>query len=97
MITAQPIDRRNPINQAVGFNASTLTLTLGYDPALAAQVEMLSASRSLGKRAVKFTLPGGGFAYCYGTVALSNIPTFDTNSFMTVSCALSVDGLFTKY
>lgn len=96
-ITVQPIDKRNPINIPVGFNASSLTLTLGYDPAQAAQIEMLSASRSLGKRAIKFVLPGGGYAYCYGTVALSNIPTFDTNGVMQIAAALSIDGMFTKY
>lgn len=96
-ITVQPIDKRNPVNIPVGFNASSLTLTLGYDPAQASQIEMLTASRGLDKRAIKFTLPGSGYAYCYGTVALSNVPTFDTNSVMQVTCALSIDGLFTKY
>lgn len=96
-ITVQPIDKRNPVNIPVGFNASTLTLTLGFDRAQAAQIEMLSASRSLAKRAIKFALPGSGYAYCYGTVALSSIPTFDTNSVMQVTCAISVDGLFTAY
>lgn len=96
-ITVQPIDKRNPVNIPVGFNASSLTLTIGYDPSQAAQVEMLTASRSLAKRAIKFALPGSGYAYCYGTVALSNVPTFDTNSVMQVTCALSIDGLFSKY
>lgn len=96
-IVVQPIDKRNPVNIPVGFNASSLTLTLGYDPAQASQIEMLTASRSLDKRAIKFALPGSGYAYCYGTVALSNVPTFDTNSVMQVTCALSIDGLFTKY
>lgn len=96
-ITANPIDRRNPVIIPVGFEASTLQLTLGYDPALAAQVEMLSASRALGKRAIKFILPGGGYAYAYGTVALSSIPTFDTNSVMQKTMAMSLDGMFTQY
>jgi hypothetical protein len=96
-VTVQPIDRRNPINIPVGFDASSMTLELGYDPAQAAQVEMLLASRSLAKRAIKFVLPGGGYAYSYGTVSLSNLPTFDTGGVMKVSCALSMDGIFTKY
>lgn len=96
-ITVQPIDRRNPINLPVGFEAGSLTLTLGYDPALAAQIELLAASRALARRAFKFVLPGSGYAYCYGTVALSNLPTFDTGSVMQVTASISVDGLFQKY
>ena len=56
-----------------------------------------TASRSLAKRAFKFTLPGSAYAYCYGTVAMSPIPTFDTGSVMRRTVNISIDGLFTFF
>lgn len=96
-ITVTPIEKRNAINIPVGFNASSLNFTLGYDPALAAQIALLAASRVLGKRAFKFVLPGGGYAYCYGTVAMSAVPTFDTQSVMQRAVSVGIEGLFTSY
>lgn len=96
-ITVQPYDRRTPINIPVGFEASTLSLTLGYDPSRADQIALLAASRVLGKRAIKFALPGGGFAYCYGTVSLAPVPRFNPSGVLERGLGISVDGLFTSY
>lgn len=96
-ITTNLLNRRNPTITPVGFEASTLTFTLGFDPALADQVALLTASRRLLKRAFKFVLPGSAYAYCYGTVAMSNIPTFDSNAVMQRSVSIGIDGLFTFF
>ena len=54
-------------------------MTLGYDPARADQIALLAASRALARRAIKFALPGSGYAYRYGTVTLSPVPNFNGN------------------
>lgn len=94
-ITAQPFDKRRPVKKTVGFEDSQLTLEIGFDPALSAQVELLAASQALGSRAIKFLLPGSAYAYCYGQIALNPIPSFSTDSFMTRSCEIDIEGLWT--
>lgn len=96
-VTVQPYDRRTPQNIPIGFEAATLSMTLGYDPARADQIALLAASRALARRAIKFALPGGGYAYCYGTVALSPVPNFNPNGVLERTLAISIDGLFTQY
>lgn len=94
-ITAQPFDKRRPVKKTVGFEDSQLTLEIGFDPALSAQIELLAASQNLGSRAIKFLLPGSAYAYCYGQIALNPIPTFSADSFMTRSCEIDIEGLWT--
>lgn len=96
-ITTNLLNKRRPNVTPVGFEASTLSFTLGYDPAQTDQVELRDASRRLLKRAFKFVLPGGSYAYCYGTVSMSDLPTFDANSVMQVSVTVGIDGLFTFF
>ncbi len=96
-ITVSPLNRRTDILIPVGFNPSSLQFELGFDPALADQVALATASRSLDKRAFKFTLPGSAYAYCYGTVSMAPIPTFDTGSVMRRTVNISIDGLFTFF
>lgn len=96
-VTVQPYDRRTPQNIPIGFEAATLSFTLGYDPARADQIALLAASRVLGKRGIKFALPGGGYAYTYGTVSLSAVPNFNPQGVLERTLAISVDGLFTSY
>lgn len=96
-ITTNLLNRRNPVVTPVGFEASTLQFTLGYDPALADQVALLAASRVLAKRAFKFVLPGSAYAYCYGTVAMSNIPQMDSQSVLSRQVTVGIDGLFTQF
>lgn len=96
-VTVQPYDRRTPQNIPIGFEAATLSMTLGYDPARDDQIALLAASRALARRAIKFALPGSGYAYCYGTVALSPVPNFNPNGVLERTLAISIDGLFTQY
>lgn len=96
-ITDQPIDRRTPVRKIVGFNSSKLDFTVGFDPQLAAQVELMTATDGLESRAIKFILPGNAYAYCYGNVAMNPLPTFDTNSFMKRNVSIGILGKFTFY
>lgn len=96
-ITANPINRRNPVSKTVGREPTALQLTLAWDPALAAQISLLNTSRKLGKLPFKFTLSGGGFAYAYGTVNMSSLPTFDTGSFMSIQVDIDLEGTLTFF
>lgn len=96
-ITISPLNKRNDVNIAVGFNSSTLSFELGFDPALADQVALQAASRSLAKRGFKFVLPGGAFAYCYGTVSMAPVPTFNANDVLRRNVSIGIDGLFTFF
>ena len=91
-----PFDKRNGVRQPVGFNPSSMEMTLGWDASRADQQALQAASRVLGKRAFKFALPGGTrFAYGYGTVAMSVIPIFEP--VLKTRLAVSFDGLFTSF
>lgn len=96
-ITVRPLNRRNDVNIPTGFNAATLSFELGFDPALADQVALQAASRSLAKRAFKFVLPGGAFAYCYGTVSMSPVPTFNADDVLRRNVSIGIDGIFTFF
>lgn len=96
-ITTNLLNRRNPSVTPVGFEAATLSFTLGFDPDLAEQTAMQAATRRLLKRAMKFVLPGGAYAYCYGTIAMSPIPSFDAQSVMQRTVSVGIDGLFTFF
>lgn len=93
----QPLSRRNAIQMATGFNPSSVELTLGWDPALAAYQAMQNISRRLAKVALKMTLSGGAVAYAYGTLAVSEIPQLQSGQVDTVRAAMSVDGRLISY
>lgn len=92
-----PLTRRNAINMPTGFNPSSITLTIGHDPNLAAQATMRSLSRRLAKVAFKMTLQNGAAAYAYGTLAMSEIPRMTSGQANSVIAALSVDGRMISY
>lgn len=90
-----PFDRRNGVRLPVGFNPTSMEMTLGWDQGRADQQALAAASRVLGKRAFKFALPGGRYAYGYGTVAMAAIPLFEP--VLKTRVAVSFDGLFTSF
>lgn len=93
----QPLARRNAIQMATGFNPSSIELTLGWDPALAAYQQMQGISRRLAKVALKMSLSGGAVAYAYGTLAVSEIPNLTSGQANTVRASMSVDGRLISY
>lgn len=93
----QPLSRRNAIRMPVGFNPSSIELSLGHDESLPAMQTMKSISRRLAKVAFKMTLSGGLTAYAYGTLAVSEIPALTSGQPNTVRAAISVDGRMISY
>ena len=91
----EPFDRRNGVKVPAGFSAASLNMTLGWDRARTDQQLMQTASRSSGKRAFKFVLPGGYFGYAYGTVSASALPSFERILKQKVSIAMN--GMFTTF
>lgn len=95
--TISPIARRNSINVPTGFNATSITLTLGHDPANTTYQEMLDISRSLEKVAFKMVLAGGAAVYGYGYLNVAETPSLNVNQANQVTCALTMLGRTMSY
>lgn len=91
----KPYDRRNAVKLFTGFSASSLELTLGWDRSRTDQQAMQTASRTGGKRAIKFVLPGGVNAYAYGVVSASALPVFE--SVLKQKVVFTMTGQFTSF
>lgn len=91
----RPFDRRNAVKLFTGFSASSLELTLGWDRSRADQQALQTASRTGGKRAIKFLLPGGIYGYAYGVVSASPLPQFE--SVLKQKVVFTMAGQFTSF
>ncbi len=92
-----PLARRNAIRVPTGFNATTINLTLGHDPAHANYITMLDVSRGLTKVAFKMALSGGATSYGYGYLSVSESPSLNVNQANTVQAALTLLGRSISY
>jgi len=95
--TISPLAKRNDVNVPTGFNALSLTLTLGHDPANANYQAMLDIARGLSKTAFKMVLSGGAVAYGYGYMSISEAPTMSRNQANQVNAAITMLGRFVSY
>lgn len=95
--TISPVARRNSINVPIGFNPTSISLTLGHDPANANYKTMLGISRALTKVAFKMVLSGGAVTYGYGYMSVSEAPSLNVNQANTVSAAISLLGRAISY
>lgn len=95
--TISPLSTRNDIKVPVGFEASSIDLEIGYDPADAVQAAMAGISRAFTKCALKIWIPGGGRLYGYGNLVLSEMPKMSKGNAITKACSLSVDGRLVSY
>lgn len=95
--TISPIARRNAINIPTGFNATSITLTLGHDPSNANYQEMLDISRTLSKVAFKMVLSGGAITYGFGYMSVSESPSLNVNQANQVTAALTLLGRSISY
>lgn len=95
--TVSPLAKRNDINVPTGFNALSMTLTLGHDPSNATYQTMLDISRTLSKVAFKLVLGGGGTMYGYGYMNVAEAPTLARNQANQVNAALTVLGRAISY
>lgn len=90
--TISPLAKRNAINVPTGFEASSITLTLGHDPSNANFQSMLSVSRSLTKTAFKLQLLGGASMYGYGYLSVSEVPQLASGQANQVQASITMTG-----
>lgn len=95
--TISPIAKRNDINVPTGFNAMSLNLTLGHDPANLNYQQMVDVSRTLSPVAFKMVLSGGALGYGYGYMSVSEAPQLNRNQANQVAAALTFLGRFISY
>lgn len=95
--TISPLSRRNDINVPTGFNAMSISVTLGHDPANANYQTMLDISRTLSKVAFKMVLSGGAVAYGYGYLNVSEAPQLNRNQANQVNASITLLGRFISY
>ena len=95
--TISPLAKRNDINVPTGFNAMSINVTLGHDPANANYQTMLDISRTLSKVAFKMVLSGGAVAYGYGYMSVSEAPQLNRNQANQVNAAITLLGRFISY
>jgi hypothetical protein len=92
-----PLAKRNALRIPTGFNATSVTLSLGHDASNATYKEMLGISRSLGKVAFKQVISGGAVTYGYGYLSVSEMPRLNNNQTNTVDAAMTILGRSISY
>lgn len=92
----QPLSARNGIKIPTGFEAASITLSLGHDPKDATYKAMVNISRTQQK--VAFRIVGGGLtAYGYGYMTVSEVPQMQSGNVNKVDCVLSFLGRIISY
>jgi hypothetical protein len=97
MTTISPLARRTAINVPTGFNATTITLSVGYDPANAVIQAMLGISRTLERVGFKMLLGGGGATYGFGYMAVSEVPQLASGQTNQTTVVLTLLGKAMSY
>lgn len=92
-----PLAKRNGIRIPTGFNATSITLSLGFDATTPAYKTMVGISRSLSKVAFKQVLSGGSVQYGWGYLTVSEFPKLNNNQVNTVDAALTFLGRTMSY
>lgn len=92
-----PLAKRNAIRIPTGFNATSITLSLGYDASNPNYKAMLNVSRRLAKVAFKQVLGGGSVQYGYGYLNVSEFPRLNNNQVNTVDAAMTFLGRTMSY
>ena len=92
-----PLAKRNGIKIPTGFNATSITLSLGYDAANANYKTMVGVSRTLSKVAFRQVLSGNSTQYGYGYLSVSEFPKLNNNQVNTVDAALAFLGKTMSY
>ncbi|HES76776.1 MAG TPA: hypothetical protein ENO09_07215 [bacterium] len=94
--TVSQLAKRNDINIPTGFNAMTITVEMGHDPANVNFQSMLDASRAM--KLVGFKMVGaGGSGFGYGYMSVNEFPTLNRNEVNKVSAVFSFNGRFMSY
>lgn len=93
----QPLSARNSFQVPTGFNPSSFTLTLGYDPSIASYQTLVDLSRTLAPLAMRVTLSGAGAIYFYGYISISEVPQMQPQSPLTIQAAVTNLGRIISY
>ena len=88
----KPLYSRNGIKQAIGFDASGLTLGLGVDTALPGFIALRDLSRTLSRCAFRQVFLGGLTVYGYGNMSMSEQVKQEAGSPITVEVGISFTG-----
>ena len=88
----QLLSRRNAIQIPTGFNASSIQLSLAYDPGNAVFEEMLDVSRGSTQCAFRMVLSGGVTTVGYGYMAVSEMPQLNSNQVATIAVTMTLGG-----
>lgn len=92
-----PLAKRNGIKIPTGFNATSVTMSLGHDASNANYKTMLGISRNLSKVAFKQVISGGAVTYGYGYMSVSEMPKLNNNQVNTVDAAMTILGRSISY
>lgn len=92
-----PIARRNGINVPIGFNPSSIQLTLGHDMSLAAMQTMLAISRTFTQVAFRMSLADGSSTYGYGYLSLPEVANISSGNPNQVTATLTMSGRTISY
>ena len=92
-----PLAKRNGIRIPTGFNATSVTLSLGFDATTPAYKTMVGISRSLSKVAFKQVLSGGSVQYGWGYLTVSEFPKLNNKQVNTVDAAMTFLGRTMSY
>jgi len=93
----QPLAARNAFQVPTGFNPSSFTMTLGYDPSIASFQTLIGLSRTLAPLAMRITLSGNGAIYFYGYISISEVPQMQPQNPLTIQAAVTNLGRIISY
>jgi len=89
--------KRNSISVPTGFNPTNIAGTMVWDPADATYLAMLNIARTLTPVGIKMVMAGGAVAYAYGSLSVSEVPSFTRNQVNQVQLALSLRNRLISY
>lgn len=93
----QPLSSRNSFNIPTGFNPTSTSIKIGHNPTDPVYQAMLGISRKFTMVAFKQVLGGGGTAYGYGYMAVSEVPEMNSGSVNQVTVTLAFQGRQISY
>lgn len=80
-----------------GFNAQSLAMVIGDDPALPHHAALKAATEGKAPRALKAALPAGGFLLYNAYVAFDETPSMTKGQIMSVKCGFPLLGRPVRY
>lgn len=95
--TISPLGARNDKRQIIGFEASSIDLSIGWDPTNATIKAMQAISRKFTKVAFKLVPPGGARIYGFGNMSAAEAPQLSKGNVIALAAGISMDGRIISY